>query len=587
MESNAPPPLSPAQIYRRLLGYAKPYWLVFIASVVAMFVTGATEGGLAALIKSLVDGGFIEQDPTTIKLIPFILIAIFLLRGAASFVTGYGLGWISRHVVKNIRAEMFQKLIHLPTHYYDQNTSGKLMAKLIYDVEQVANATTRAVLVLIRDSLTIIVLLAWMFYLNGQLSLIILFTTPVTAFLVHKISHRFRRLSKNIQQSVGDVGHVSSEIIKGHREVKSFSSQHYEENRFKQINQRNRQQMMKMIGTDAISQPIIELITVLGLASVIYFSTRPDMLAEITVGTFMSFVAAMFMLLTPIKRLTKINSGLQRGIAAAESIFALLDEQSESDTGTHNLPHAKGDIRYDNVHFMYEKVKGNVLTDISFHAKSGQTIAFVGHSGSGKSTLANLLPRFYQPSSGAIYLDDININDLPLADLRKHISLVNQQVILFNDTIRHNIAYSLDGDITDEAIITAAKSAYAWDFIQALPEGLDTLIGENGLLLSGGQRQRIAIARALLRDSPILILDEATASLDSKSERHIQAALDNLMQERTTLVIAHRLSTIEKADCIIVIHNGEIMESGTHDDLLHQDGHYAELHRLQFQDPTT
>lgn len=583
MEANAPH-LSPAQIYRRLLGYVKPYWLIFLASVVAMLVSAATETSLAAMMKPLMDGSFVDRDPNIIKLMPFVLIAIFLLRGIASFLTTYGLGWISRNVVKNIRAEMFQNLISLPTPYYDHNTSGQLMAKLIYDVEQVANATTRAILVLIRDSLTILGLLAWMFYLNGKLSLIILITAPLTAFLVYKISYRFRRLSKNIQQSVGDVGHISSEIIKGHREVKVFGSQHYEETRFEQINQRNRQQMMKMIATDATSQPIIELISVLGLAAVIYFATRPEMLEHITVGTFISFITAMFMLLTPIKRLTKINSGLQRGIAAAQSIFTLLDEQSELDTGTHKLPHAQGDIRYDNVSFIYDEAKGNVLTNVSFHAKPGQTIAFVGHSGSGKSTLVSLLPRFYQPSAGTISLDGVNINDLPLKDLRQHISLVNQQVILFNDNIRNNIAYGMDDHISDETIIAAAKAAYAWEFIQALPQGLDTVIGENGLLLSGGQRQRIAIARALLRNTPILILDEATASLDSKSERHIQAALDNLMQARTTLVIAHRLSTIEKADCIIVIHNGQIMESGTHDELLAKKNHYAELYRLQFQD---
>ncbi len=583
MESNASP-LSPAQIYQRLLGYVKPYWLVFAASVIAMLVSAATETSLAAMMKPLMDGSFVDRDPNIIKLMPIVLIAIFLLRGIASFLTTYGLGWISRNVVKNIRAEMFQNLISLPTPYYDHNTSGQLMAKLIYDVEQVANATTRAILVLIRDSLTILGLLAWMFYLNGKLSLIILITAPLTAFLVYKISYRFRRLSKNIQQSVGDVGHISSEIIKGHREVKVFGSQHYEENRFEQINQRNRQQMMKMIATDATSQPIIELISVLGLAAVIYFATRPEMLEHITVGTFISFITAMFMLLTPIKRLTKINSGLQRGIAAAQSIFTLLDEQSELDTGTHTLPHAKGDIRYENISFIYDEAKGNVLTDVSFHAKPGQTIAFVGHSGSGKSTLVSLLPRFYQPSAGTISLDGININDLPLKELRQHISLVNQQVILFNDSIRNNIAYGMDNHLSDEAIISAAQAAYAWEFIQALPQGLDTIIGENGLLLSGGQRQRIAIARALLRNTPILILDEATASLDSKSERHIQAALDNLMQERTTLVIAHRLSTIEKADCIIVIHNGQIVESGTHDELLAKKNHYAELYRLQFQD---
>lgn len=582
--SNNETTMTAKTLYRRLLTYVKPYWLVFAAAILAMAVFAATETALAALLKELLDGGFVEQDPDIIKLLPLGLIAIFLVRGVASFITGYGLGWIARNVIKNLREEMFNKLISLPASFYDGSTSGELMSKLLYDVEQVANAATDAILTLVRDSLTIIGLLIWMVYLSGFLSLIILTTVPAIGYVVYKISHRFRAISKNIQDSMGDVGHISSEAIEGHREVKTFGSQTYESLRFDKVNQKNRRQRMKKIATEAISQPAIQLIAVLGFAGVIYLATLPEMLAEITVGGFTSFFAAMFMILTPLKRLTKVNSKLQAGIAASQSIFSLLDTQSEQDTGTQSLIEAQGDIKYQQVGFSYNDEKGSVLNDISFHAKPGQTIAFVGHSGSGKTTLVSLLARFYQIDQGQILIDDIDINDLKLADLRQQISIVNQQVVLFNDTVANNIAYGQPGHVSNEKIIEAAKAAHAWDFIERLPQGLSTEVGQNGVLLSGGQRQRIAIARALLRDAPILVLDEATASLDTEAERHIQAALETLMQQRTTLVIAHRLSTIEKADQIIVMHQGKIIEVGTHASLLAKGEHYAQLHRLQFQE---
>ncbi len=574
--------VSASQLYRRLLSYVKPYWLAFIAVVISMLIYAASETGMAAIMKPLMDGSFVEKDPTMIKLIPLVLIVIFLIRGLANFLTTYGLGWIARNVIKTLREEMFDRLLTLPASFFDRSTSGQLMSKLLYDVEQVADAATDAVLVLIRDTLTIVGLLAWMIYLNGMLSLIILLTVPFIGLLVYQISSRFRRISKSIQDSMGDVSHVSSEIIEGHREVKSFGSQAYEAKRFDKVNQLNRRQRMKKIATEATSQPIIELIAVLGLAGVIYLATLPEMLDTITVGTFISFITAMFMILTPLKRLTKLNSKLQAGIAAAESIFGLLDHQPENDIGSQKLGRAKGDIAYQHVGFSYDANKGAVLSDINFSVKAGQTIAFVGHSGSGKTTLVSLLPRFYNPTSGEILIDGVNVMDLQLADLRRQISLVNQQVILFNDSIANNICYGRT-DISEDDIIAAAKAAHAWDFIERLPQGLQTQVGENGVLLSGGQRQRLAIARALLRDAPILILDEATASLDSEAERHIQAALEQLIKTRTTLVIAHRLSTIEKADLIVVMHNGVIVETGNHQELLNKGEHYAELHRLQFQ----
>ena len=478
---------------------------------------------------------------------------------------------------------MFDRLLTLPASFYDKSTSGQLMSKLLYDVEQVADAATDAILVLVRDTLTIVGLLAWMIYLNGLLSLIILLTVPFIGLLVYKISSRFRRISKTIQDSMGDVSHTSSEVIEGHREVKTFGSQQYEAKRFDKVNQLNRRQRMKKIATEATSQPIIELIAVLGLAVVIYLATLPHMLEQITVGTFISFITAMFMILTPLKRLTKLNSKLQAGIAAADSVFTMLDQQPEADTGIKQLGRARGDIRFQQVGFQYNANSRKVLDNISFEVKAGQTIAFVGHSGSGKTTLVSLLPRFYSPTEGQIFIDETDISDLKLLDLRKQISLVNQQVILFNDTIANNITYGQKEVVAEERIIAAAKAAHAWEFIQKLPEGLQTEVGQNGVLLSGGQRQRLAIARALLRDTPILILDEATASLDSEAERHIQSALENLMQSRTTLVIAHRLSTIEKADLIVVMHDGRIVETGTHQQLITKGDHYAELHRLQFQ----
>jgi subfamily B ATP-binding cassette protein MsbA len=576
--------MTASELYRRLLTYVKPYWLVFTVAILAMAVFAATETALAALLKELLDGGFVEQDPNIIKWLPLGLIGIFLVRGVASFITGYGLGWIARNVIKNLREEMFSKLINLPASFYDGSTSGELMSKLLYDVEQVANAATDAILTLIRDTLTIIGLLIWMVYLSGFLSLIILMTVPAIGFVVYKISNRFRAISKKIQDSMGDVGHISSEIIEGHREVKTFGSQVYESLRFDKVNQKNRRQRMKRIATEAISQPAIQLIAVLGFAGVIYLATLPEMLAEITVGGFTSFFAAMFMILTPLKRLTKVNSKLQAGIAASQSVFVLLDQQPEIDDGNQSISRAQGEIEYRNVNFSYDDDKGPVLRHISFQVKPGETVAFVGHSGSGKTTLVSLLARFYQINDGNISIDDLDINKFKLKNLRHQLSLVNQQVVLFNDTVANNIAYGQQEHISNERIIEAAKAAHAWGFIERLPQGLATQVGQNGVLLSGGQRQRIAIARALLRDAPILVLDEATASLDTEAERHIQAALETLMQQRTTLVIAHRLSTIEKADKIIVMHQGEIIETGTHAELIAKGEHYAQLHRLQFQE---
>lgn len=581
----APPPSAASGLsaYRRLLGYVRPYYGVFAASVVTMVVYAATETGLAALMKPLLDGSFVERNAATIQLIPILLIGLFVVRGIANFITNYGLRWIAGRVVKDLRESMFRHLLILPTDFYDQNASGQLIAKLVYDVEQVSNATTDAVLTIIRDSLTILGLLAWMIYLNGLLTLIILVTVPLIALIVWWASYRFRRISSKIQASVGDVSHIAQEAIEGHREVKIFGGQAYEAQRFDQVNEKNRRQTLKMVATDAISQPVIQLIAVIGLAGVIYLATHESILAPVSVGTFISFITAMMMLLGPVKRLTRINGPLQRGIAAAQSIFSLLGEVPEQDHGQRPPGRVQGAVRFEQLSFCYDPAKGQVLTGINLEVAPCQTVALVGHSGSGKSTLAGLLARFYETTVGRILVDGADIRKFRLADLRQQIALVSQQVVLFNDTIAHNIAYGSRPPVSRQAIIEAAEAAHAMEFIRRLPAGLDTLIGQDGVLLSGGQRQRLAIARALLKDAPILILDEATASLDSEAERHIQAALETLMRRRTTLVIAHRLSTVENADKIIVLHQGRIIEAGTHRQLLAQGGHYAELYRLQFR----
>ncbi|ABA59128.1 lipid A export permease/ATP-binding protein MsbA [Nitrosococcus oceani] len=570
-------------VYRRLLSYTRPYRWIFAASIITMAIYAATETGLAALMKPLMDGSFIERDPATIQIIPLLLIGLFVIRGGANFITQYGLKWVARRVVRDLREQMFCHLLALPARYYDQKASGQLLAKLIYDVEQVSNAATDAILTIIRDSLTILGLLAWMAYLNGLLTLIILVTAPLIALIIWWVSHRFRRISRKIQNSMGDVSQVAQETIEGHREVKIFGGQTYEAERFDQVNEQNRRQTMKMAATDAISQPVVQLIAVLGLAGVIHLATRESMLAQISVGTFISFITAMMLLLGPVKRLTKINGTLQRGIAAAQSIFGLLAETPEADRGQQSLRRARGAIRFEHLSFCYEPAKGPVLENIDLEIKPYQTIALVGHSGSGKSTLVSLLARFYETTSGRILIDEMDIQTLRLTELRRQIALVSQQIILFNDTIAHNIAYGSYQQTSKQDIIRAAEAAHAMEFINRLPDGLDTVIGEKGVLLSGGQRQRLAIARALLKDAPILILDEATASLDTEAERHIQAALETLMRQRTTLVIAHRLSTVENADQIIVLHQGQIIERGTHSQLLARESHYAGLYRLQFR----
>jgi subfamily B ATP-binding cassette protein MsbA len=571
-------------VYGRLLGYAKPYWRMFAVSIFGMLIYASTEPLFAAMMKPLIDGSFVHKDESIVRMMPLALILIFLVRGIAGFINDYFLSWVGRRVVADLRQAMFEHLLRAPTRYYDQHGSGHILAKLTYNVENVASAATSAVTTLVRDGASVIGLMAYMLYINATLSAIFLIIGPVMVGAVKYATKRFRRYSRRIQDRVGELTHVAQEAIDAHRVVKSFGGQAQETAEFGFINEKTRSLQMKMIATESASVPLVQLISALAIALIVYLSTMQGLRADITVGTFMSFVVAMGLLLPPVKRLTGVNAHLQRGIIAAESLFELLDSETEDDHGTRILGRAQGRIEYRDVTHQYSPDKAPAIRNLDLIIAPGEKVALVGRSGSGKTTIASLLPRFYDPTGGEILIDGVPIRDLSLAELRNQIALVSQDVVLFNDSIANNIAYGRPVPPTQEALEHVAEAAHALEFIRALPQGFGTMIGDRGVLLSGGQRQRLAIARAMLKDAPILILDEATSALDTEAERHIQAALQLLMAQRTTLVIAHRLSTIENADRILVLLEGRIVEQGRHADLISLGGYYARLHRLQFHD---
>jgi len=579
----APTHMTSAQLYLRLLGYVKPYWRIFALSILGMAVMAATEPLLPALLKPMLDGTFVDKDETVMRLVPVFILVIFFVRGVASFVGTYAINWVGNKVVMDLRNEMFRKMLALPTRYYDDHATGNLISKLIFDVTQVTDAATKVVTIVIRDSIIIAGLLGWLFYLNWELTLLSLVMVPFIAYFIRAINSRLRNASRDSQRAMGNITQVIEESVTAHKVVKLFGGQQYEGSRFSEQANWVRRHAMKQAAAAAINVPIVQMIAAVALSTIIYIATIQTRTDETTVGGFLSFIAAMLMLTAPLKRLTSVSEFLQRGLAASESVFELLDTPSEADIGKVTLAGVQGRIEFEHVNLSYHQNDRLALSDVCLEVPAGQSVALVGASGSGKSTLANLVPRFYLPTSGYIKLDGHDLTDLSLVSLRTNIALVSQEVVLFNDTVAANIAYGQMREVSEEEIISAAQAAHAMEFIREMPQGLQTLVGEKGVRLSGGQRQRIAIARAILKNAPILILDEATSALDSESERHVQSALETLMQGRTSLVIAHRLSTIEKADRIIVMQKGEIVETGTHAELLMRDGVYAQLHKIQFE----
>ncbi|WP_040615170.1 lipid A export permease/ATP-binding protein MsbA [Rickettsiella grylli] len=567
--------------YRRLLHYLHPYWGWFLLGILGTILLANTDAGLIWFLKPLLNKAFVNKDEHFIHLLPFILMIAFLMRSSANFSSSYCLARVARSVVMNIRQDILIKLLRLPTTFYDKTTSGQLLSTIIYNVDQVANASTDALITLVQESFFVLGLIIVMLMASWQLSVLFFITVPCMVWIARYSSRRMRSLNSAVQESMSEMTQVAEEVIDGYKVIRMFGGEDYEIKKFKKLLARNRFRELKVVVTNSLASSGVQLIA--GAIAVVTIYLAISHLTHITAGGFTSLVSAMLLLLKPMRNLAAVNNIIQRGIAAAGSIFLLLDEKNEPDEGTHTLNVLKGHLECRKVSFAYLSEQ-LILQDIRFTIKPGETIALVGRSGSGKSTLVNLLPRFYDNYLGNILIDGMDIREIKLKDLRNQFALVSQHVVLFNDTIAHNIAYGQLSHVSEATIVRAAQAAHAMEFIEQLPQGLNTLIGENGVLLSGGQRQRIAIARALLKNAPFLILDEATSALDTEAERHIQAALEKLMQNRTTFVIAHRLSTVERAKQILVLDAGQIIERGTHQELLEKNGYYAKLYSMQFRD---
>ncbi len=574
-------------VFKRLLGYVRDRKLGLVGGIIGMLGYAAVDTTFVYSIKPLIDQGLNGNDSSVLKWMPFFVLGIVALRGCAAFLSNYCMAWVGNHVVMRLQQQVFSHLMAMPMSFFDRQNTGNLLSKVTYDAGQVSSAASSTLVSLVREGATVIGLLGLMFWHSWQLSVIFLVVGPLVGILISIISRRFRKISRHIQQAVGDITTSTEQMLKGHKEVLMFGGQEVEDKRFYQVSNRMRQQTMKMVAADAIGSPIVQMVASVALAVFLYVATIDSVKATLTAGTFTVMVTSMMMLLKPLKSLTDVNNQFQRGITACQSLFGLLDSTPEQDTGTRTLERARGEIEFRNVTFTYPTKETPALRNISFKVEAGKSVALVGRSGSGKSTIASLLTRFYNIEEGEILLDGVNIREYRLSELRKQYALVSQHVHLFNDSVANNIAYAAEEKYSRDEIKQAARIAHADDFVSKMPEGYDTVIGENGASLSGGQRQRIAIARALLRDSPVLLLDEATSALDTESERHIQAAIDELCKARTSLVIAHRLSTIEKADEILVIDEGHIVERGNHQTLMDMHGTYAQLRAIQFGNTAT